>query len=255
MTARAPSKPLELVRRDFVIGSAGIATYEQCPGLGVYALEGGDDEFKPWLWWGIFLHRFLEYAKTRGRQAALDYVRPKLGGRLNRVCAAIDVEQIPDGATEVPLAHNPFDDSGRVLPKGRWGTAGMDWRIEQYGRADVLAERRGLPMVIDYKSGKGPHGNPAESTQLLGLAAAARRVKGTDGAYVALVGVEGNGDLHWRIARLDRGDLDSFATRARLIHERIIDDRERADRGIEPDFVKSPLCEGCDARPVCPAHR
>src|SRR2546428_787542 len=85
---RAPKKVTRAARAPDRRGALGAATgavnftdfprLAQCPAAGALALRGGQKE-KPTfpMWRGIFVHRFLEYAVTRGRQAALEYIRSK----------------------------------------------------------------------------------------------------------------------------------------------------------------------------------
>lgn len=250
----APTFP-GLARKDFVLNSGSIDELDACPGRGAYAYDGPREPMHAGMWWGIFIHRFLEYAKTRGRAAALRYVAPKFRGRIWRTCACIDLSAIPDGETEASLAFDPFHGEARKLPGGPAGIRACVPELDQFGRADLLSSRRGLPHVIDYKSGEGPHGDPAACDQLLGLASSARVLAGTGGAYVSLVGVASSGSLHWRTALLARADLDSRAIRARIVHEKVAEARVLADMGIAPEFVRNEHCGWCDRRPACPAWK
>jgi hypothetical protein len=249
---------MKLARKDFPIGSAALQELEQCPATGVYVLDATEEERpKPHMgmWWGIFLHRFLEYAILHGREYALDYVRPKMAGRIYKTCSKIDVDALPKGDPEVPMAHNVIDGTGwRIVGKGAKWSKSLDVKTTQYGKADLISERYGRPLVVDWKSGNYVSSLPSDSTQLLGLAAAVSGETTAEAVDIALCGVMGDGSLRWRYQTLERSHLDSYAIRAKNVHLRVLEDRVRADQGIEPAFVKGPLCDWCDLKPVCKAH-
>lgn len=60
-------------RQVTAFGSAGVFLAERCR-LSAVLADDPEPEMAPWLWWGIFIHRFLEYSKTIGRDKALEYI-------------------------------------------------------------------------------------------------------------------------------------------------------------------------------------
>jgi hypothetical protein len=256
-----------LIRKDFTLTSANLPRFEQCPATGVYRLGGAEKPTHYGMWWGIFVHRFLEYAVERGRDRALEYIRTKKMRKVVALCERIDVAALPPGRAEVPLLHSPLDDTGHEGTKGDYHRDN-DPNRDHFGKADFLSTSGPRPLIVDYKTGDlGDDVQPAGNTQLLGLAAALRRCITDPWAVqppgsmwrgevdVALVQVRATGDLDWTIATLADPDLDAYATRARLLHLRVLDDRQRADRGIPPDHATGPNCTQCELNPACPAMK
>lgn len=182
---------------------------------------------KPWLWWGIYIHRFLEYAKLYGRDEALAYIVRKYP-RAARVCSRIDTDAIPPGDVEVGYAHAT---DLRTVRRFRYPDR-PDRDREVGGRADlVLVEEL---HIADYKSGANP-GDPAESSQVIGLLLARRLETGQldRPGKGSLVGVRRDGRLIWRTAEWSAGELDGLEERLVTTHLRVLDDR-KALAGGEP---------------------
>lgn len=242
-----------LRRKDFTVTSANMVTLEACPGAGVYVPTTRPKAHFA-MWYGIFVHRFLEKCVTHGHELALEYIRTKKMKKAVACCEAIDPEQLYYGEVEIGYGHDPLDDTARRIPYSLMDT--IDVEREQFGKADVLVSdptmADGRPLIADYKCGeiKTP---PSESTQLLGLAASHRaEVKCTE-IDVALVGVRSNGDLEWHTQTVDTIDLDDYVDRAKRLQLRVVDDRRRADEGIQPEFVRGDQCSRCNSKSVCPA--
>ena len=254
-----------LDRKDFVLVATQLPRYEQCPATGVYRIGGVKEKIGYGMWYGIFVHRFLEYALERGRDAALEYIRTKKMKKVREVCEAIDTDALPTGRAEVAMLFDPSRNKGREMYRGEsWEL--IDVESEQYVKSDLVsasgAPGRRAPLIGDYKCGPASlELHPAESTQLL-AGAAAWRAMNRDGwglnysgrIDVALITVLGTGELVWRIVELDDRDLDAYTGRARRVHLRVLDDRTRADSGNPPDFVPGPMCDHCELQPVCPAR-
>lgn len=247
-----------LIRKNFTLLQTEIAKYEQCPAAGAYRVDGKRRMSFP-AWYGIFVGRFIQYATTRGRAAALKYIHTKKMKGVIRCCENIDTDALPIGPTEVPYAHNVLEDTARPLGVGD-SPRELDVSAEQYGRADVIAERDGVPFVVDYKTGDIEKRNPAESTQLLGLAASVRgsldpSKPKPDRYFIGFAGVLGTGDVNWAVCSIGDSHIDQYVERARQIHLRVLQDRERLDAGKEIDWVRGEECRFCDLKSICPAHK
>jgi hypothetical protein len=239
-----------MVRKDFLVCSAQLGRLEACPGAGVYSSAGREKITWP-QWYGIFVHRFLERCQTRGYEAALEYIRSKHMKRAITTCERIDPDGLLYGAAEVGFLHDVFDDTSRQI---EWDLLShADKSREQYGRADLIVVN-GVPrpLIGDYKCG-GADEDPAESTQLLGLAAAWRAKTGDQEIDLAFMGVMSTGEIEWTVQTVDKSDLDCYVDRSRTVHERILGTRRRAEEGSEPAFVRGDHCEWCRLQEHCPA--
>ena len=65
----------KLKPKNFVPTPYDLATIEVCPASRVFVGPREKPNFA--MWHGIFVHRFIEYAQTRGRDAALAYINKK----------------------------------------------------------------------------------------------------------------------------------------------------------------------------------
>jgi hypothetical protein len=244
-----------LVRKDFVVCSADLGRLIQCPAAGVYVAEERDKPTFP-MWHGIFVHRFLEYCVSRGHDEALRYIRGKKMRRTVACCEAIDPEQLYYGEVEVGWCHDPFDATARRMSHGEWGFIQID--REQFGKADLAVSpeqdvRLSRPLIGDYKCG-GSDLKPRESFQLLGLAAAfVAENPCWEEVDVALAGVMGSGEIVWRTQVVDVIDLRRYTDLARKIHLNVMENRQQADSGHVPEFVRGGECNRCKLRSHCPA--
>lgn len=245
-----------LVPKDFYLGSAGIEKYETCPATGVFALEEKPEKMEPWLWWGIFIHRFLEYAQTKGRQEALAYIENKFPRGLS-ACRKINTDAIPPGDPEVAFAHDVYARRARRLfGRGQRPNVGS----ETYGRADLIfidPRKDGRPHIADYKTGDPtPDKTPVGNTQLLGLAAALRdELDWKEPIDVSIVAVPSSGNLTWRTIELSQDELHDFSSHSHKVHLQVM--RTRRDfheRGVPPAFNISEHCKWCHLKPHCPAQ-
>lgn len=242
-----------LKRKNFTICSGVLDRLEQCPASGVYVSPYKE---KPHYgqWYGIFVHRFLEYCVTRGHDAALAYIRSKKMASAVRTCERIDPDQLYYGEAEVGWGHNPFNDTARRIPHAVMET--IDWQTEQFGKADgVITCGVPRPLIVDYKCGEPGGPDPADRPQLLGLAASFRAESQAKEIDVAIGAVRGTGEIVWKEQTVDSNDLDRYVDRTKTVHLRILEDRQRADAGIVPDFVKGDQCDWCNIKSLCPAQR
>jgi hypothetical protein len=242
----------KLKRRDFIVCSRDLDRLEACPGAGVYVLPRKPKTTYP-QWYGIFVHRFLEYCVDRGHEAALEYIRAKRIKGAVRTCERIDPEQLLYGQVEVGWCHDPFDDTSRRVPWSLMPT--VDVTREQFGKADLVVELDvPRPLIADYKCG-GHDGRPATSSQLLGLAAAYRAETGVSELDVAIAGVMSSGEVRWATQTVDGCDLDRYVERALRAHRRVLAARTRADEGAQPEFVRGSVCTWCSLHTACPAWK
>lgn len=217
-------------------GSGGAKLAEICRVSALLA-DDPEPEMPPWIWWGIFVHRYLEYSKTLGREKALEYIAKKCRRAL-KCCSAIDVASIPDGDVEVGYAH---DTAARLARRIKWPEQPKS-ESEMYGKADLVVAGD-VPHVVDYKTG-GTTFDPRESSQLVGLAVARRIEAGGSGPVrVSVVGVCSSGQLLWRTEEIGAGEADAAEAKLVEVHKRVLADRKLLAEGVLPERSPGPHCE------------
>jgi hypothetical protein len=249
----------ELVRSRSPLLWTAFPRYEQCPAACAYSIRGPKERVHFGAWWGIFVHRFLEYCQTRGRRAALAYVGGKKLKGLFQTCASIDVDALPEGQVELAQAFDPVTGHAEQVSRRARLTESV-----QYGIADLLADRGG-PWVVDYKTGEAPD-NPGEHPQLLGALIAAR-ARWSDPWSLSPPGLErpryyfssfarvfASGEVQFKTAHLTDAHLDKFQQRARRVHLAVLNWRQRLDHGEPIPYQAGPACGSCPLSPVCPAY-
>lgn len=254
------SEEFELVRARGAVLWTGFERYEQCEAACAYHLKGPKQPVSAGNWWGIFVHRFLQYAHDKGREAALKYVGQKRMKGLFDCCSKIDVSALPEGRAELGQAFDPVTgEHAEVMPGARVP------ENFQHGRLDVLSELEACPWVIDYKTGDIDDRHPAEDVQLLGNMLAVRAgwrdpwelaMRGGErprGYFVSLAKVNRDGSVRFRTAKLSDTHLDNFHQRARRIQLKVLHLRQRVDDGESPAFQAGPACGSCALAIVCPA--
>ena len=243
--------PPGLIQKDFVLTSEAIPKFEACPGSTCFIAEERPKTTFP-QWHGIFVHRFLEYCVDRGHQQALDWIRTKKMKATVACCEAINPDHLLYGQTEIGWCHDPFEHFSRRVPFSLMAT--RDPRTEQFGKADIVVEHDVIrPLIGDYKTGKLKI-EPAESTQLLGLAASYQAETAHKGSVdVALIEVKQSGELVWHVQEVDPPAIARYVDRAKRLHLRVLEDRERAKAGAWPEFVRNDQCQNCNLKPSCPA--
>lgn len=246
-------KPPKLIAKNFVLNPSDIERVEACPASRVFV--GPKEDMHPGMWFGIFIHRFLEYCVTRGRPEALAYIERK-NKRLLPTCTRLKVDALPEnGLPElnfiIDLVNNTADaaDHDMALPEQHI-----------FMRTDLVFrdEDDDLWTVWDYKTGnKGdtyekivPKGNVA----LRSAAAALSLMHDVDDVRGAIVTIDSkSGELVPESAIYRRKTLKKHV--ARLRHAQLLTLETRAEfleEGIEPDYAPSPeRCRGCRARKVC----
>lgn len=234
--------------------SAALEVYEQCPASAVFSAKtrrpthGG-------MWYGIFVHRFLEYVTTKGAGFARAYIQGKglnSKGSANaamRCCLKIDTDALPDGEAEVAMVQHMRTGEVRRLFQ-RFERA---HEMEQYGKMDFLFSEGRVPHVVDWKCGMG-EADPRSSTQVMGLACALRTETDEPMVKASLVGVGSAGDMTWYTAKLHKSELDAFEARMKRTHLRVMKDRaEWKHNRVTPEFEPGPQCHRCANQMVCPA--
>lgn len=240
-------------RRNFT--TASMEVFEACPASRVFR---GPKE-RPThagMWYGIFVHRFLEYVSSRGADEAYRYIKMKASasGRAAKsalqTCLRIDVAQIPQGDPEVSIAHDVVKLDARQL----FGRHQRPTEHEAVGRADLLfSDADGGHHLADYKCGLVESVDPSASTQLLGLAASLWRLYGDPRVSVSLVGVASSGALYWNTVRLDEPRLRAFEDRTRAALLAMRASYAAWEAGETPAFAPGPHCHRCYCQSVCPA--
>jgi hypothetical protein len=259
-TSASPPDAYELTRATGALLWTAFDRYEQCDAACAYHLRGPKQKVHFSAWWGIFVHRFLEYAQTKGREAALKYVGGKRLKGLFDCCSRIDVNALPEGQVELGRALDPITGEHAEVMQGAKVPENF-----QHGRLDVLSELERCPHITDYKTGEIDHINPGESPQLLGAMLAVRAswqdpwelaMRGGErprAYFVSLAKVNRDGSVRFRTAKLEDAHLDNFHQRARRIQLKVLHLRQRVDHGDRIEFQAGPACGSCPISVVCPA--
>jgi hypothetical protein len=220
---------------------------EVCPAAGVYSCERPKPSFGQF--YGIFVHRYLEYAKTRGVRAATDYIRRK-APRVLKTVRRIDVSAIPDGEVEAALLIDAIEQTAQV---GDYLDAEPDRHL--YARADLIwRDNSGRWVVWDYKTGKGPAVETSEQVRTLATGVWLREGRPGQPVDGAIVVVTPLGDLVERRMSFEPEALETHAKRIRLLVMRVAETRAEFRDGALPSFVPGPHCAGCDIFDHCPAR-
>lgn len=240
---------------DAIVKTRDLDRLDQCPAAGVFSLpKGVKPPTNPGMWWGIYIHRFLEYSIERSPDFAMDYIKRKFK-RATRACQKIDVEYLralPGVEAEIDWAHNVLEDTTRRLPPFPATYKEFDRSRETFCKADLIFWDD-LPHVADFKCGNHKI-SPLNHCQLEGMALALARETGMDQVRMSIIAVPSSGILTWRTVTLERNDLEAIADRERRVFLRVMDDRRRYANGEDPAFVTGSSCERCKLRPTCPAH-
>lgn len=233
--------------QDYVLSPHTFVAAEACPAAAVY--RGPHRKPSHAEWYGIAIHRFMEYAVEKGREPALAYIRRKFK-RMITICEKIDVESLPLMEPEVQwIIDTVRGTSSRIH--------GSTLRSEASPKDHVSVKADGVcvnePHVIDYKSGERVV-DPATSVQSLleGLALWMELGRPADGVKVSVVNILKTGELRWNSHQLSVQELLSGERRVRLAHFSALETRaDRSIDGIEPEFRPGPHCERCSNRDVC----
>ena len=123
-----------------------IEPVENCDAAAIVTAKRGP--IHPAMWHGIFVHRFLEYYQTKGRDAALRYIARKNKGAAN-VCRALDPKDIPRGDPEQGFIIDPEAGTGQLAVY-----ADADPNVHIFCKTDLVrVESNMRPVSTDYKTG------------------------------------------------------------------------------------------------------
>lgn len=246
---------IDLNPRDFTFTSASLDLFEACPASAVFNGPKKGRPINAGMWYGIFVHRFLEYATNKGHDFALAYIRGKAQtGRSAKnalsCCEKINLEALPLGEAEVAMAHDLEAGTARRL----YGPHDRARSGEAFGKADLVFHEGDVPHVADYKCG-WLNGDPNNHPQLLGLACSVRLETKSEEVRVSLVGVASNGELHWNTISADKPRMDWFEDRMKRVHLRVQNDRVAfREVGTVPEFRPGEHCNRCHCQSIpCPA--
>jgi hypothetical protein len=223
-------------------------------------------EKSPMLGHGKVIHRFLERAKSVGRDVALSEI---VDEKVRALCAVLDLDALPAHvATEVTFAWDWMTRTGRELGRNldrRYvepgflesiGVAPLS-RTEHAVTVDVLGGqtiagvKRGL--VGDYKTGRTRYPAPDKFGQTLLGALAAAKTHGFEEMFVDLIYIDSDGE-HWRARRpLDEWDLESFSDEWAASMARVDEYEAIVNAGGTPNVIEGPHCAHCPAWKNCPA--
>jgi len=207
---------------------------------------------------GTAIHEYLENFANIGRDKALALV-PSDAPQRER-CEKIDLLPILARATkietEVAVAYNPIEDTGRVLPKTqakRDYTGALECEIP--GTIDlVLTMGDASVYVADYKTGKVPV-PVADNGQTLLLSLALCRARGLPGCTRGVITIGEEGQITEDMAVVTSMDLAVMAARVVAVWDEITEAHYAIGRG-QPITLHpgSPQCDYCAAKPYCPYH-
>jgi len=231
--------------KDYVLAPYHMQVVEHCAASRVY--RGPKEKTNFGMWWGISIHLFLQYAQTRGRYAALAYIRKKFPRSL-KCCQGIDVEALPEGEVEAHILLNTGDRS--ILEAESYRDAEVEEHV--YMRADLWAPEDA--HVIDYKTGEYKK-DPLETDQMLTLGAAMWLRCGKPAEVdVSIANVIKTGEIVWTTESLTAERAEEHLYRVRRLHLLVLETRsERVDEGIEPPFEPGDHCNRCHSKQSCPS--
>jgi len=235
--------------KNYILSPNDIDRNEVCPAARVYT--GPRPKPHPAMWHGIFIHRFLEYSLTRGKTAALAYIKSKRNKGVINVCSKINTDLIPQHA--VPELKIMVDTQARSAECSEREFADPDKHI--LGTADIVYRNDGDEVewnVDDYKSGDQHGVVPEGNTQLLTLAVGVALMQDVDRVNASIVDVVKTGALVWHRTTYTEKMLRKHYARMRRVHLMTLETRaECAEEGAEPDVIPGPHCRGCRATSVC----
>lgn len=204
-------------------------------------------------WHGIAVHRFIEYAHTRGREAALGYIRLKFP-RLEKFCEALDLSLIPPGVSEPQYLIDTKRELSILLDSSRdVKSEGMPEYHVQVKADHMTADP---PEVFDWKTGERTV-EPSTSTQSLIESVAVwlelGRPARVSATVIGIRKVKKEIVLDPATHVFTKHELEAGMKRIRRAHLSLVETRaEWRQEGIEPERVPGDHCGRCDARDVCP---
>lgn len=206
---------------------------------------------------GSVVHRYLELARSAGRESALDAIGAEVGedDATYELCAAIDLEALPEGvfAAEVAFAVDAATGQARELGRGVDRDYSDMRPFEIPGTADAVAVSMDAVFVPDWKTGWSEVQPPSRNRQLRFLALAAARTYDRDHALVEVVRIREDGSVYRQRAELDSFDLQLVAAELRELHFDVERARAKVARGEGVEVHEGSWCRYCPAYVYCPA--
>lgn len=240
-----------LTTKNFTLSPNDIERVESCPASRVFVGPKEPPSFS--MFYGIFVHRFLEYCNTRGRDEALAYLKHKSRNkRMIEMCEALPVHELPAHAlVELSLGINIELGTADAVDHDS-----SDYRTHILMRADTIFDEldgKKLWHVADYKSGESGL-DPETNVQLLTIATAVSMMHQLDAPVKgSIVDVNKNG-FKWHTAVYSPKKINRHKKRLKLaLYETLETRAEYHEEGVQPDIVPSPKnCYGCRAKMACP---
>lgn len=247
-------KPKTLEPKNFTLSPNDIARVEICPASRVMVGPKGKPEHSAW--YGIFIHRFLEYVVTRGRAEAVRYIKTK-NKRYSNVCERLDTKVIPDTAiAELNIGVNVITGAGEALEREF-----SSWKEHVLGRSDIAwCDEDGEWHVGDYKSGTKHKLVAKNNVQLMTLAVGLARMQEVEQVRGHIISVDSEQNKLTGFSNKEgflytKKILDRHYRRLQMAHMLTLETRaELAEEGSPPDYIPGDHCFGCRAREACGAR-
>ena len=243
--------------RSYILSPRDIDRVEVCPASGVFVQrEKKAPSFAQF--YGIYMHRFVEYAHKRGRDYALNYIASasRTSRKCYAVCEALDLASIPTGRDELAWAYDTSsqeclygepEDPEDILPS-----------THIRGRADIVVAS-GAPNtpyfkvleVWDMKTGDS-RVDPRTSGQIRTTVAA--MWDGISSVVGGIADIMSDGRVVKRTHTFTPDEILAERHRLRRIHLSIIEARhEYRHEHITPMYQASVHCRWCNHKSVCDA--
>jgi hypothetical protein len=204
------------------------------------------------MWYGIALHRYIEYSKTRGKYAAIAYIREKFPRQVE-VCKKIRVDEIPDGEQEQTLLIDLKRDAGGSHTKGSETrrTDGVQMKADL--RSFDLVDGVVMAHIIDYKTGDRVYALEDNDQLLTGAAASYYEFPHEQGVRASIFNIHSDGSVHPTTIVYPPNRLREHFRRCKLIWSLVRETRaEVDDEALVPEFVPGAHCRTCRASSGCP---
>lgn len=234
---------MPLKRRDFVLSPHTLRGAEHCEAARLLVPVEREKPSHA-QWWGIGVHRFLEYAQRYDRDYALRYIKQKFP-RAHKMCSQLDLDQLPIGDHEVQFAFDAFDLTGGVSIGEE-----HDPNRDVKAKADLYSTVEEV-HVVDFKTGERIV-DPATSIQMNVIAVGAWLDNQKPSTVRATVMNIVDGEFISTSVVYDENAIAAAAARVRRVMLSVVEARADAALGLAPEFTLGDHCEGCHARSACP---
>jgi hypothetical protein len=241
------SKPPMKAKR-FVLSGNDLVRVENCPASRVFVAE--QEAKHPGMWFGVFMHLFLEKCVMQGRPAALAWIKAK-NPRLAGTCERLDVSVLP----KFGLAEQKFGINVRRKRSDALDYDMMEPTDHVSARLDLMFERKGVWHHWDYKTGNHDMGvNSYNDLALLTCSVAVALFHGVSKVMQSIATIDSKAGKLMPEGRLVR-KAELLAHYERLQYAVALTNETRADfyeDKIVPETRPSKeACYGCRARGGC----